>query len=66
MPKRSIKSPCIDICALDESDVCIGCYRHGNEISHWGDYSLDQQALILERCELRTQGNFIPYSKPQV
>lgn len=51
----SVKSPCISICALNEEDVCVGCYRTGNEISHWGAYTDDQKRavnlLAIERAK---------------
>ena len=30
-----VKSPCIEVCSLNDSDVCIGCYRTANEIIEW-------------------------------
>ena len=30
-----VKSPCIEVCALDGNDLCIGCYRTANEIIEW-------------------------------
>ena len=30
-----VKSPCIEVCSLNGSDVCIGCYRTANEIIEW-------------------------------
>ena len=29
------QSPCVSICALDQNDVCEGCYRTGDEIVDW-------------------------------
>ncbi len=28
-------SPCVSVCALNEEDVCTGCYRTGKEITDW-------------------------------
>jgi predicted Fe-S protein YdhL (DUF1289 family) len=28
-------SPCVSVCALDENDVCMGCYRTASEITDW-------------------------------
>ena len=32
---EAIRSPCVAICALDENDICVGCYRSGSEITDW-------------------------------
>jgi uncharacterized protein len=29
------ESPCISVCALDENDVCVGCFRSGQEVTDW-------------------------------
>ena len=57
--QQNVNSPCVDICALDEEDVCIGCYRHGREVSHWGIYSNEQKLQVLESCKARSQGKNI-------
>lgn len=28
-------SPCVSVCALDENDICMGCYRSAEEITDW-------------------------------
>jgi predicted Fe-S protein YdhL (DUF1289 family) len=45
---KTINSPCVSICALNEDDVCVGCYRTGNEISHWGTYDNDKRLGVLK------------------
>lgn len=45
---KPVKSPCIHVCALNEEDVCQGCYRTGNEISRWGRYSNDERREVLK------------------
>lgn len=57
--EKNIPSPCVNICALDEHDVCMGCYRHGKEISYWGDYSNAQKKIILQFCASRYRGEVI-------
>ena len=42
-----IKSPCISVCALDENDVCFGCYRTANEITNWSVYSDEEKRDVL-------------------
>ena len=41
MTDAAIKSPCVAVCALDENDVCLGCYRTASEITDW--FMADQQ-----------------------
>ncbi len=43
----SVKSPCIEVCALNDSDVCVGCYRTANEIIEWFSASNDRKREIL-------------------
>jgi len=48
-----VKSPCVAVCALDENDVCIGCYRTGDEIINWGTMDNTQKAEVLEKVAQR-------------
>lgn len=33
--EKPIKSPCVNVCYLDDKDICQGCYRSGEEITKW-------------------------------
>lgn len=55
-----VPSPCVSVCALDEDDVCVGCYRTGMEISQWGRLNVEQQRLVVQRTHLRMQGELAP------
>lgn len=50
---KSIASPCIGNCCLDNDDICLGCFRHLDEIVGWRDKSDEQKekaiALASER-----------------
>jgi predicted Fe-S protein YdhL (DUF1289 family) len=46
-------SPCIDICRLDASGLCIGCRRTIEEISEWPSASEARRREILRALELR-------------
>ena len=46
-------SPCVRNCCLDESDICLGCYRHISEIIGWRNKSESQRKEILARCKQR-------------
>jgi len=50
----TITSPCILICAMDDNDLCIGCYRTSKEIRDWllmeDDERLDVIVKAAERA----------------
>lgn len=48
-----IDNPCIRHCCLNEHDVCVGCFRHYEEILAWR--SMDKQAKIAvkEKASIR-------------
>ena len=56
-----VKSPCIAVCALDENDVCIGCYRTGQEITDWGEMDNEQKTGVMKNVAKRESesGNVI-------
>lgn len=58
-----IKSPCVAVCALDEHDVCIGCYRTGDEITHWGTMDNNEKVAVLENVSEREKasGNLLTF-----
>ncbi|WP_309674680.1 DUF1289 domain-containing protein, partial [Pseudomonas sp.] len=33
--ERPVLSPCVNICALDDDDICTGCQRTVDEITRW-------------------------------
>jgi predicted Fe-S protein YdhL (DUF1289 family) len=55
--ERPINSPCVSICVLNEEDICTGCYRTGNEISHWGVFDNDERMEVLKRCAKRAKAS---------
>lgn len=50
-----VKSPCIDVCKLDEHNICIGCWRTLEEIAVWSKLNEQQKITVLENCEVRKQ-----------
>jgi len=54
MKKEVVLSPCVGVCALDDNDVCIGCFRSGNEIREWSGYSNENKREVLVNCDKRT------------
>lgn len=58
-PVSTVPSPCVSICALDDQDVCVGCYRTGMEISHWGSMTDDEKKAVMEKVYEREKGSYI-------
>lgn len=46
-------SPCVSICALNEDDVCVGCYRSATEITDWFMATPAEKRAILDRARER-------------
>jgi predicted Fe-S protein YdhL (DUF1289 family) len=57
MSKPSPQSPCISVCALDENDICMGCYRSAEEITDWFMASDEEKYRILERVRERREAD---------
>jgi len=48
-------SPCVRNCCLDEQDVCLGCFRHLDEIIGWQGCSNAEKKAIQRKSEKRRQ-----------
>jgi len=59
----NVPSPCVSICALDENDVCVGCFRSGTEISQWGRLSNEQKRDVLKNVAKREYESMYPSHK---
>jgi predicted Fe-S protein YdhL (DUF1289 family) len=55
--EQKVASPCVDICALDDKDVCMGCYRTANEITHWSDLSNTEKREVLRLADQRAKNS---------
>ncbi|MBF6622218.1 MAG: DUF1289 domain-containing protein [Pseudomonas stutzeri] len=53
--EKPIASPCVSICALDETDVCIGCQRNVDEIIRWSRLNNSERREVLLRCHERAR-----------
>lgn len=40
-------SPCVDVCKLDENEVCIGCKRTIAEIARWPTMTAEEQWRVV-------------------
>jgi predicted Fe-S protein YdhL (DUF1289 family) len=47
------RSPCVSICALDDNDICMGCYRSADEITDWFMATAEEKRRMLQRAEQR-------------
>jgi predicted Fe-S protein YdhL (DUF1289 family) len=50
---RKIVSPCVRNCCLDLQDICVGCFRHYDEIISWLDMTDEQRQQVLIKCQQR-------------
>lgn len=46
-----ILTPCIRVCAVDETGVCTGCKRTLEEIKNWLHYTDAERTIICKRLE---------------
>jgi predicted Fe-S protein YdhL (DUF1289 family) len=51
--KKVTPSPCIGICTLNDTDICIGCFRHLNEIKKWSLSSEKEKETMIRQSSLR-------------
>lgn len=47
------ESPCVDICELNNDDICTGCFRSLDEIGLWSGYSDQDKRRVLENTQQR-------------
>jgi len=56
---KAIASPCVSICALDADDICVGCYRNGDEINKWSEMSNEEKEQVMEKVKQRETKAYI-------
>ena len=56
-PERPVMSPCVNICALDEQDICTGCQRTVGEITRWSRMDNDERRQVLGLCHERAKAS---------
>ena len=49
----AVPSPCISLCRLDEHKVCLGCFRHVEDIREWRSADDDRRRLIRANADQR-------------
>ncbi|MBI2381724.1 MAG: DUF1289 domain-containing protein [Gammaproteobacteria bacterium] len=50
---KPVASPCVRNCCLDDEDICLGCFRHIEEITGWSAMDDAQRQACLARCASR-------------
>lgn len=50
-----IKSPCIDVCELNSAQICVGCWRHIDEIGMWRQLDSEQRKAVIARSIRRRE-----------
>ena len=55
--ETDIKSPCMNLCCLDDEDVCIGCHRSVKEITGWGRMDQEQKKATMVKVIEREQAS---------
>ncbi|WP_303292249.1 DUF1289 domain-containing protein [Marinobacter sp. SS5-14b] len=51
--RDKVRSPCVSVCALNESDVCIGCQRTSDEILRWTSMTEEERREVLVKVAER-------------
>ena len=54
-PERPVASPCVNICALDDDDLCTGCQRTVAEITRWSRMTNPERREVLALCHERAK-----------
>ena len=55
--ERPVASPCVNICALDDDDVCSGCQRTVAEITRWSRMTNPERRHVLVLCHERAKAS---------
>lgn len=53
--ERPVASPCVQVCALDDDDICIGCQRNVAEITRWARMDTAERRQVLMLCHERAK-----------
>jgi predicted Fe-S protein YdhL (DUF1289 family) len=60
--ERPVASPCVQVCALDDDDICIGCQRTAAEITRWGRMDNTERRQVLVLCHERAKASGMMFS----
>ena len=62
---QNVESPCVQICTLDEQQVCVGCGRSLDEIARWSRLSATEKREVCELAAQRLQARQSGVSGPR-
>lgn len=62
--ERPVPSPCVNICALDDDDICTGCQRSVTEISCWSRMDNEERRGVLALCHERAKASGLVWMLP--
>lgn len=54
---QNTESPCSRNCCLNSENICLGCFRHIDEIVAWQEFSEHKKRQILLVCQQRCHIN---------
>jgi predicted Fe-S protein YdhL (DUF1289 family) len=57
MSNNAVPSPCVSICALNDDDICVGCYRSAREITEWMLMDDSERREVLRNANERASKN---------
>lgn len=63
-PERPVPSPCVNICALDDDDICTGCQRTVAEITRWSRMDNAERRGVLALCHERAKASGLVWMLP--
>jgi predicted Fe-S protein YdhL (DUF1289 family) len=55
--ERRVASPCVNICCLDDADICLGCQRTVEEITGWNRMDNTERRVVLGLCHERARAS---------
>jgi predicted Fe-S protein YdhL (DUF1289 family) len=53
--KNQCSSPCVRNCCLDDSNICLGCFRSLDEITSWTEVNEQTRQDFLTNANSRKQ-----------
>ncbi|AXP05029.1 MULTISPECIES: DUF1289 domain-containing protein [Pseudomonas] len=62
--ERPVRSPCVNVCALDDDDVCTGCQRTVAEITRWSRMDNEERRSVLALCHERAKSSGLVWMLP--
>ncbi|MGR4973844.1 DUF1289 domain-containing protein [Pseudomonas sp. Z1-12] len=62
--ERPVPSPCVNICALDDDDICTGCQRTVAEITRWSRMDNEERRAVLALCHERAKASGLVWMLP--